>query len=95
MADVTVTNQEAENRFEAQVDGQTGYLLYKRSGDQILLIHTEVPPELEGKGIGSALARHAMEFARAEHLKVVPRCPFVAQYLKRHTEYSDLVVSRP
>lgn len=92
MADVTVTNHEAANRFEAQVDGHTAFLEYKKTGDRILLIHTEVPPELEGKGVGSALARHALEYARTEQLKVVPRCPFVAQYLKRHPEYANVVV---
>ena len=91
MAEVSVTNNEAAHRFEAQMDGRTGFLQYKKTGDRIILIHTEVPPELEGKGVGSALARHALEYARAEQLKAVPRCPFVAQYLKRHPEYSSVV----
>jgi hypothetical protein len=58
----------------------------------ISFIHTEVPKALAGKGIGSRLARHVLEAARAEGLKVVPVCPFIAAWMKRHPEYDDLRV---
>ncbi|HEX4663849.1 MAG TPA: GNAT family N-acetyltransferase [Terriglobales bacterium] len=86
-----ITNNESSSRFETQVNGYTAILTYRRMGKSIVLDHTEVPPELEGRGIGSKLARTAMEFARSEHLVVVPLCPFVSSYLKKHPEYQNLV----
>lgn len=91
---IDVNKNESAHRFEAVVDGHTAFLDYKQRGDALILIHAEVPAVLEGRGLGSALARAAFEHARAEHLKVVPHCPFVAGYLKRHPEYSDLVRGR-
>ena len=88
---INVNNNESAHRFEAVVDGHTAFIDYKQRGDGLILIHAEVPAALEGRGVGSALARAAFEHARAMHLKVVPYCSFVAGYLKRHPEYHDLV----
>jgi len=55
------------------------------------LLHTEVPPEHEGQGYGGALAKAALDYARAEKLRVIPTCPFVRAYVKRHPEYAALV----
>lgn len=89
-----VSNNEAASRFESSVDGYTAFLNYKLRGTLLALIHTEVPPELEGRGVGSALARFALEFAKERGLKVLPSCPFVAAYIERHPEYAELVRSR-
>jgi uncharacterized protein len=64
---------------------------YRREGDTLTLLSTQVPDAAEGGGVGSALARAALDFARAEHLRVVPRCPFTAAYIERHPEYQDLL----
>jgi predicted GNAT family acetyltransferase len=64
---------------------------YTRRGDTITFWHTYVPPSMEGHGVGGALARTALEAARRDGLTVVPRCPFVASYIRRHPEYLDLV----
>ncbi len=77
--------------FELRSEGKLAYLQYQRLGSQLILVHTEVPPELEGKGIGSALAKAGLDFARQNQLKVVPLCPFVKSYIQRHPEYQDLV----
>jgi predicted GNAT family acetyltransferase len=69
-----------------------GFLVYRLRGDRIVLVHTEVFPEFEGAGVGSGLARHALEDARSRGLGVVPRCPFVLAYLRRHPEYAADVV---
>ena len=95
MADTPRANNNAAlNRFEIVSEGSDtpAILEYRRSGDQITLTHTEVPSALEGRGIGAALAKAALEFAREQHLRVVPACSFVAAYVKRHPEYEDLVV---
>jgi predicted GNAT family acetyltransferase len=93
MADdgVTVTDNEAAQQFEAQIDGQLARLVYERKPGRIVLIHTEVPDTLSGRGIGSVLARAALDDARARQLRVVPRCPFVRAYIERHPEYREFV----
>jgi predicted GNAT family acetyltransferase len=86
-----VTRNDAEHRFEATVDGHTGVLTYREAAGRITLIHTEVPPELRGRGIADALARAALDDARRRRLLVRPLCPFAQAFLKRHPEYADLV----
>jgi predicted GNAT family acetyltransferase len=86
-----VENNPAAGRFEAVIDGQLAQAQYRRVGERILFTHTEVPEQLEGRGIASQLARAGLDFARAEGLTVVPLCPFIASYIERHPEYKDLV----
>jgi len=86
-----VENNAAAGRFEAVVDGQLAQAQYRRVGERILFTHTEVPEQLEGRGIAAQLARSGLDFARAEGLTVVPLCPFIASYIERHPEYQDLL----
>ena len=86
-----VRNNEAENRFEVELNGQLAQTQYIRRGQKILFTHTEVPPALEGQGVGNALARASLDYAKREGLRVVPLCPFVASFIKRHKEYQSLV----
>lgn len=79
-------------RFEVEIDGRVAYLEYARGPSVLALIHTEVPPELGGRGLASRLARHAVALARAESLRIEPTCPFQIAWLERHPEYADLVV---
>jgi len=85
-----VDNPEA-SQFEAHVDGHVALVSYIKHGDSIIFTHTEVPPEHEGKGIGSALIRHALEEARKRSLLVIPKCPFFAAYMQKHEEVQDLL----
>ena len=89
--DSAVQNEKTYHRFAVHLEGATAMLTYNEEGDTIYFVHTEVPPEMEGKGIGGQLAKAGLEYAREHKLKVVPRCPFVASYLQRHPEYQDLV----
>ena len=79
------------NRFELEVDGGTAVANYRRSPGVITFTHTEVPSELAGRGIGSQLARGALDAVRAQGLKVVAKCPFISSFLGKHPEYNDLL----
>ncbi len=89
-----IRNNEADGAFEIELDGHVAKLEYVRRGDVIYYPHTFVPRELEGHGIAARLAKYALDYARANGLSVVPRCPYVRSYLERHPEYQDLVVER-
>ncbi len=90
-AKTEVVNNAAATRFEIRTDEGLAVLEYALADGRLQLIHTEVPEALEGRGYGGTLARFALEYARSRHLSVVPLCPFVRAYLKRHPEYADLV----
>ena len=93
MTDVDVTNNEAQKRYEARVDGElAGSAYYDAADDLIVFTHTEVDDAFEGKGVGSALARFALDDVRADgRRKVVPRCPFIKGWIDRHPDYQDLL----
>lgn len=88
--DPDIHDNTVNDRYELEIDGVTAWVLYKRKPGMITFIHTEVPEVLGGKGIGSRLARHVLEAARADGLRVVPMCPFIAAWMKKHPEYDDL-----
>jgi predicted GNAT family acetyltransferase len=90
-SDVEVTNNAAEHRLEARVDGHLAIAEYNLIKDGVIFTHTEVPKELEGRGIGGALIRSGLAWARQENRKVMPQCPFFAAYMKKHAETHDLV----
>jgi uncharacterized protein len=88
---ITVTRDDAHHQFEAKLDTSRALLQYRLSGNSIVFTHTEVPEEFEGRGVGAALARAGLDYAREHHLSVVPLCPFVDQYLRRHPADLELV----
>jgi predicted GNAT family acetyltransferase len=83
-------NAEA-HRFEALLDGDLARADYRRHGDVMRLVHTEVPVRFEGRGVASALVRAALDYARAEKLRVEPACSYVVSYMRRHPETHDLL----
>jgi predicted GNAT family acetyltransferase len=88
-----VRDNPARNRFELEVDGVVAFSEYRRKAGVVTFIHTEVPDSLGGKGVGSRLAKGALDLVRASGEKVIARCPFIAAYLKKHAEYQDLLVA--
>ena len=80
-------------RFELDADGHIAFSEYKRADGVLTIRHTEVPKQLEGRGIGSALIRGVLDAARADGLKVKPLCPFAKAYIERHPDYADLLQS--
>lgn len=92
MTDISITNNEPQHRYEAAIDGKlAGTCEYNLLVGAIMFTHTEVMPEFEGKGVGSALARRVLDEARAEGRHVVPVCQFIAGWIRKHPEYIELV----
>jgi hypothetical protein len=88
---VQVVNNTEAGRFEAVTDAGTAYAEYRLLASGILFPHTEVPAAMEGQGIGSALVKAGLAFAREKELKVMPVCTFFAGYIARHPETHELV----
>lgn len=86
-----VIDNSARSRFELAVDGRTAFAAYTIDGEVITFTHTVVPPELEGQGIASKLIGHALNDVKARGLKVIPQCPFVAAYIRKHPEWEALL----
>lgn len=84
-------NTEAE-RFELTLEGKTAFVQYRIMGRRIIFIHTEVPPEFKGMGIGNRLAQVALEYAKAEGYEVEALCPFIAAYIRKHLEYQSITL---
>jgi predicted GNAT family acetyltransferase len=81
-----VIDNVAEERFELTEDGHLAELVYHVHGDRLTLIHTEVPDELGGRGLGGELVRAALERARRDHLTIVPKCPYARSWLEKHRD---------
>ncbi|MFI0451574.1 GNAT family N-acetyltransferase [Actinomadura sp. 6N118] len=88
-----ISDNAQQGRFELHEDGiLAGFAEYERKPGQIVFTHTEVDSAYEGQGIGSALARGALDHVRAEGgLSVVPNCPFIKGWISKHPDYQDLV----
>lgn len=86
-----IVNNKAHHRYELAVEGHIAATYYQIEGNVITFIHTEVPPELGGRGIGSKLIRGALDQIRADGLKVIPQCPFVKAFIEKNAEYQDLL----
>ncbi len=86
MTDAEVRDNRALSRFELERDVRIAFLVYHRQPDAVVLVHTEVPPELRGHHVGDALVRGALAAIEAEGLRMVPVCPFVQAYLRRHPQ---------
>jgi predicted GNAT family acetyltransferase len=84
-----VINNEKQQQFEIELDGDKATLLYRFYKKDIALMHTTVPKAMEGKGIASALAIAAFDYAKAHSKPVMVYCPFVAKFLTKHTEYNS------
>ena len=86
-----IVNNSAKHRYELAVDGHIAATYYKLADGVITFEHTEVPPELGGKGIGSKLIKGALDQVRADGLKVVAQCPFVKAFIGKNPDYAGLL----
>ncbi|MDZ4776895.1 MAG: GNAT family N-acetyltransferase [Alphaproteobacteria bacterium] len=87
----TVANNTAANRFEVKIGDAVAFADYKVLASGILFSHTEVPSALGGRGIAKALVRAGLKYARDHDLKVMPVCPFFANYIAEHPEEHDIL----
>lgn len=86
-----IVDDPANQRYEARLgEVLVGFSEYRRIGDRLIFLHTEVDPAFEGRGIGGRLAAGALDDVRARGLTFTVKCPFIASYLERHPEYEDL-----
>jgi uncharacterized protein len=86
-----IVDNPSKHRFELAADGHIAATYYEVADGAITFDHTEVPPELGGKGIGSKLVKGALDKVRADGLKVIAKCEFVKGYIGKHPEYADLL----
>lgn len=86
-----VRHNEQQNRYEVEVDGKRAILEYRDAGGVRYYTHTKVPSALEGHGVGSMLAKVALDEAQDAKLTIVPLCPFVRGYIEKHQQYQPLV----
>ncbi len=86
-----VVENPEQNRFELSLDGSTALVAYRRDGQRLVLVHTEVPEQFAGQGVGSRLAKGVFELLRASKRKAVVRCEFLKGWLAKHPEYEDVV----
>jgi predicted GNAT family acetyltransferase len=84
--DLIVTDNPEASRFELSVEGHLAELVYRHRADRLILVHTGVPDELGGRGLGGVLVRAAIDRAAAEGLTVVPWCPFARAWLEKHPD---------
>ena len=88
-----IVNNRTKRRYELVVDGHIAASYYELAGPVITFVHTEVPPKLGGKGIGSKLIKGALDRVRTDGLKVIAQCPFVKGWIDKHADYADLLKS--
>lgn len=89
--DLQLINNQAIHNFELFVDGHRAFIDYQQRGDKFFLIHTEVPQELEGRGVAAALVEKTFKYLEANNFKIIPYCEYIKVYLKRHPEWERLV----
>ena len=86
MADPVVRDDQGDGRFVIEADGHEAELVYEVDGDRLVLIHTGVPDELGGRGLGGVLVKAALARAGTEGLTIVPNCEFARGWLRKHPD---------
>jgi uncharacterized protein len=82
-----------QSRFELVMEGKTAHADYHLSGNIMTIFHVYTPPEFRGKGIAAQVAKYALDYIRNNNLKIVPQCPYMRDYMNKHSEYQSLVVT--
>ncbi|WP_418603928.1 GNAT family N-acetyltransferase [Hwangdonia sp.] len=88
---IPLVKNEADNSFEMKVDGHIAVIEYKETSSKIALIHTEVPKALGGRGVASAIVEKTLNYIKEQGKLLLPFCPYVFAYIKKHPEWKSLV----
>jgi uncharacterized protein len=88
---LSVFHNKSKNRFEIELGDKKAVLVYMIKADLFLLLHTEVPPQFEGRGIAAKMAHETLEYAKKEGFKVRSYCSYTTRYIERHKEYEELL----
>ena len=91
LENIELVKNETDKQFEMVVDGHKAFIQFNELSDRIALVHTEVPEELGGKGVGTALVEKTLNFIKESGKALMPYCPFVFAYIKRHPEWKSIV----
>jgi predicted GNAT family acetyltransferase len=89
--EIEVKDNPAKHRFETTIEGYTAFIDYKLQPGIITIIHTEVPEQLGGRNIAATMSKYALDYIAANNLQLIPLCPYMRSYLKKHPEYQYLV----
>ena len=87
-----IRHNQAQNRFELEVNNELAHADYRREGDTLIFHHTYVPESARGQGLGAKVVRAALEYAQNGNFKVVPRCSYVARFIERYPQYERLTL---
>ena len=90
-AHLPLVKNDVAKQFEMEVNGYTAIIAYQEHHFTITLLHTEVPPELEGKGAATAIIEKTLAYLEKNHFRLIPVCPFVVAYIKRHPEWKMIL----
>ena len=90
LANLEIRNNPAENRFEVLLDGRLSKLEYIRDNDTLVITHVGVHPDLRGQGLAGKLTQTGLEYAKTNSLRVIPMCSYVAAYIRRNPQYTEL-----
>ena len=92
--DIPLVNNEAKHNFEIVVEGHRAFIDYQKRGEVFLLVHTEVPQEIEGKGVAGALVEKTFKYLEENHFKMMPFCAYIQSYLKRYPDWDRLIAKK-
>jgi predicted GNAT family acetyltransferase len=96
MSDVVTSHNPQQSRYEAHIDGElAGFAEYQLTDRLVVFTHTEVDDRFEGRGVGSAVVRYALDDVRTTDRQVLPLCPFVKGWIGKHPDYQDLLYGQP
>ena len=88
---IRITNNTLKHRFETEIGSRTAFLNYILGDNVVTFTHTEVPASVSGRGVGTALVKAGLTYAIEKGLRVIPQCPFVADFISIHPQYQSLV----
>lgn len=91
LENIPIVNNETKNRFEFNVNNHIAFIEYSSTSNQVSLNHTIVPDELSGQGVGSALVEKTLIYLKEANKKILPFCPFVFVFIKKHPKWKDIV----